>query len=119
MKNKSIKKLVFMAILLTFFSVNTLYAKSININGIDISLNVSVEENLENKKNDSDNVENDSDKKYINEIVKVDLTIKNRNPYESCDITIKENVNRGFQDAINDSKITKVKLDKKEEKTFD
>ena len=122
-------KYIFSFIFIVYFissNINTLHAKSINMNGINIRLNAEViKENLNIGKNTDEDVKSDivtdnSKKEPKDKSVKVELNIRNNNPYETADVTIVEKVNSGFK-QLDSNKIDRkisFKLESNKEKTF-
>ena len=130
------------AIILICFSS---YSKSIELNGIKVSLTTDVvkktigkgvsvkednrfsnkeenttevNENIESE--NSENYDRGSSSKTRDEYVKVSLSIRNNNPYESANITITEKVNKGFK-QVDTNKLDKkisFKLESNKEKTY-
>ena len=144
------KKILVIAIFTMLFSNKFLchnnFAKSIDINGIKVSITTDViskkvstgtsvkEENeFSNKEENVDEIivnteEGDieydnninSDNKGRDEYVKVSLSIRNNNPYESANITITEKINRGFKQVETNKLDKKIsfKLESNKEKTY-
>ena len=128
------------------FSCNNLYAKSIELNGIKVSLttdvvkravgkgvNVKEDNSFSNREesaaevntneefgdNESEYTETSS-KNSRDEYVKVSLSIRNNNPYESANITITEKVNKGFKQVETNKLDKKIsfKLESNKEKSY-
>ena len=143
------KKIFLIAIFTMLFSNKFLchnnFAKSIDINGIKVSITIDViskkvstgtsvkEENKFSDKESADETnvnteEGDNESEYTetssknsrDEYVKVSLSIRNNNPYESANVTITEIVNRGFKQVETNKLDKKIsfKLESNKEKTY-
>lgn len=139
-KNQTL--IFFIVVALIFiFNANFLYAKSLELNGIKVSLTtdvvkrkvgkgVSVKEENNFSSKEENVSETSENSKYTNdfneedktrdEYVKISLSVRNNNPYESANITIKENVNSGFKQIASNKLDKKIsfKIDSKKEKTY-
>lgn len=125
-RNKKIgkfcSKIIFTIVvfLLFFVKIDMLFAKTIDVNGIEVSLNVET-----NKKevgvgrsvkdtNEYSEKEYDEEKEIEDKSVKVTLNIKNVNPYEEATVNIKKkDINGGFKLKERNSK-SSLKLKKGE-----
>ena len=126
-KNK-IHSIKFYFIVLIFLSnlicCNVIYGKSIDLNGIKVSIESDViKENLTTGKkvNEEDETVSENNKKEPKDkSVNIELSIRNNNPYETADVTIVEKVNSGFK-QLGTNKIDRkisFKLESNKEKTF-
>ena len=143
MKSKLLKIIYFSLLISTFICFSS-YSKSIELNGIKVSLtadvikktvgkgtNVKEDNSFSSKEesvNASENVElenseieyNESSSKTRDEYVKISLSIRNNNPYESANITITEKVTKGFK-QVDTNKLDKkisFKLESNKEKSY-
>ena len=103
------------------------YAKSIDINGIKVTATTEVSKKIlgigsgtnENKFSDTEyeKEEKEAEDKYV----KVDLTIKNDNPYEVANVTVEEIAPAGFRqlDSNKNEKIINIKLEARSEKKIE
>ena len=97
-------KFIFLTLLFIFsINNNSFYTKSIDLNGIkvDITSEVTKENTIVGSSIDKEkysSAEYEKGKKEVkDEYVQIELKIKNNNPYEAANITIKESVNSGFK----------------------
>ena len=120
-KNKIIYRLVIFA---TICSCFVCYGKSIDLNGIKVSIESDViKENLTTGKKvnvEDETVSENNKKEPKDKSVNIELSIRNNNPYETADVTIVEKVNSGFK-QLGTNKIDRkisFKLESNKEKTF-
>lgn len=131
MKRKNRIKISLLLIsLIAMFSCSILYGKSIDLNGVKINLNADVSKehvnlgkyvNNEKEKEELDKKDN---KEPEDKYVKIDLVLKNYNPYEALNVTVEEIAPTGFRqleskknDTIINERI-EPKLEKKIEYTY-
>ena len=127
MKNKiKIKILYLLIIFTTICSCYICFAKSITVGNMDVRLNADVEkEKLStgiriDDENEEEISETTTNKDPKDKTVKIELTIRNNNPYETADVTIVEKINSGFK-QLGSNKIDRkisFKLESNKEKTF-
>ncbi len=114
---------IIIIILLNLFCYTT-YSKNIELNGLEIDLNIEVVKKSptygSSTKEISEFVEKDENKKEIDDSVKIELSIKNKNSYESANVTIEEINPSGFrQNGTNkNEKKIEVKINHKSEKKY-
>ena len=127
MKNKiKIKILYLLIIFTTICSCYICFAKSITVGNMDVRLTADVEkEKLStgikiNDENEKEISETTTNKEPKDKTVKIELTIRNNNPYETADVTIVEKINSGFKQLGSNKIDRKVsfKLESNKEKTF-
>lgn len=123
-------KLIYLAILFVIIINNHIfYAKSININGIKAEINIeTTKESVvkgvnikDNNKNDFSTTEYDKDEKETNDkYVKVELNIRNENPYEDANVIIEEITPTNFRqlESRRVDKIINTKISPRTNKTF-
>lgn len=144
MKVKVLKTIYLVLVSIIFICFSS-YSKSIELNGIKVSLTtdvvkkivgkgVSVKEDnrFSNKEESKIDKEGESDSgielgddydttnKGRDEHVKITLNIRNNNPYESVNVTITEKVNKGFKQVATNKLDNKIsfKLDSNKEKVY-
>lgn len=102
-------------------------AKSIDLNGVIVSLTAEVSKKTEsigqNVKEDNrfSTTEYEKEaKEKEDKYVQIELTIKNNNPYESANVTIEEVAPTGFRqlDSSKNEKVIKTQIDAKSEKKY-
>ena len=127
MKRLETKILYLIITLIIVFSCNISYAKSIDLNGVIVSLTAEVTKKTEiigqNVKEDNrfSTTEYEREEKDRNDrYVQIELSIKNSNPYESANVTIEEFAPTGFRqlDSNKNEKVIKTKIDAKSEKKY-
>lgn len=143
MKSK-VLKFIYFTFLIGVFICFSSYSKSIELNGVKVSLTADVvknavgkgvnvkEDNSFSSKEESTNVsENDElndneiesnelSEKIRDKYVKISISIRNNNPYELANITITEKVNKGFK-QVDTNKLDKkisFKLESNKEKSY-
>lgn len=127
MKNKiKIKILYLLIIFTTICSCYICFAKSITVGNMDVRLNTDVEkEKLStgiriDDENEEEISETTTNKEPKDKTVKIELTIRNNNPYETANVTIVEKINSGFKQLGSNKVDRKIsfKLESNKEKTF-
>ena len=122
-KNKTKYLLI---VFITICSGFVCYGKSISVGNMDVRLTTDVgKENLStgikiDDENEEEIGETTTNKEPKDKIVKIELTIRNNNPYETANVTIVEKVNSGFK-QLGTNKIDRTisfKLESNKEKTF-
>ena len=125
------KKFVILAFLVlgafNLFYFNSSYAKSIELNGIKVTLTTEIEKKKVGRGIDVKEPNRFSNTEYETEksepedkYVKVELAVKNSNTYESANVIIEELLPMGFRQISSDKidKVINVKVEKGEEKRF-
>ena len=127
MKNKiKIRILYLLIIFTTICSCYICFAKSIIVGNMDVRLTADVEkEKLStgiriDDENEEEISETTTNKEPKDKTVKIELTIRNNNPYETANVTIVEKTNSGFKQLGSNKIDRKVsfKLESNKEKTF-
>ena len=99
--------------------------KTVNINGVVVTIDTEVvKKNIPTggsvkDSEDFSEIEN-NEKTPEDQMVKIELTIKNENPYEAVNVTVSEKINKGFRQTSSNKTDKKIsfKLDTKKSKTI-